>query len=240
MTDGSLLTSLSSHGGQGMTPNPRHRVAMVTSDLSRSPTMKWRRRQGVGRWPALTVMTATSTLMLTGLAPASAAQGQAPAHPRTPASARRRTPAPPASPARAPDAKRLTGGKPGGTCSVTSHRPRHRLPGARRQVQAPGGRQEHRHRGPARLGPGLARGHPHLDHRRRQHLPGRGSAVRNGAVVSRHACPTATRAAVTATPTPRSPATASTTCPGRAAAPRATYRSCRSPRRFPPGPTRTT
>lgn len=74
--------------------------------------MKRKRRPGIGRWSALIVLTAASTLPLTGLAQASTAPNP--------------TPTPSASASPNPSAaadgssnKPLTSGKPGGTCEVT-------------------------------------------------------------------------------------------------------------------------
>jgi predicted alpha-1,2-mannosidase len=80
--------------------------------------LKWKQRPGIGRWPALIVMTAASTLTLTGLAQASATPSpSASASPHPSASA---SPNPSAAPGgSSTSAKPLTGGKPGATCTVT-------------------------------------------------------------------------------------------------------------------------
>src|SRR5450756_1841855 len=88
-------------------------MTSLSSQICRGgPTLKRKRRPGIGRWSALIVLTAASTLPLTGLAQASTAPNP--------------TPTPSASASPNPSAaadgssnKPLTSGKPGGTCEVT-------------------------------------------------------------------------------------------------------------------------
>jgi hypothetical protein len=84
---------------------------MVTwGPAEEAQTLKWKQWPGISRWPALIVMTAASTLMLTGLPQASAAPSPSPG-----ASASQN----PSAAASGTSAGPLTAGNPGGTCSVT-------------------------------------------------------------------------------------------------------------------------
>jgi hypothetical protein len=74
--------------------------------------LKRKRRTGIGRWSALIVLTAASTLPLTGLAQASTTKNPNPS-PTASASPN------PSAPADGSSNKPLTSGKPGGTCTVT-------------------------------------------------------------------------------------------------------------------------
>ncbi|HVT67254.1 MAG TPA: hypothetical protein VHF26_05865, partial [Trebonia sp.] len=85
--------------------------------------MRRKRLLGIGRWPALAVMTAASALMLTGLAQASTAPGSVAGG--TPGASPSASASPaPSAPVGSPNAgtstSKTASGKPKTTCSVTS------------------------------------------------------------------------------------------------------------------------